>query len=626
VVITWTPGESANTHDVYFGTNLDDVNNATVAVDPAGVYQGRQDLAAYTVDESLGFGQSYYWRIDEVNSALENTVFKGEVWRFTIEPYAYPIENVTVTASSAQDDTLGPEKTIDGSGLNELDQHSSLGTDMWLSGMGDPEPTLQYAFDKAYKLHEMWVWNSNRDIESFIGMGAKDVIVEYSTDGAAWTVLEGASQFNQAPGNSAYTANTIVAFAGAMAQFVKITITGSHGISPQQGLSELRFLYIPTSARAPEPLDSSTTASTTVELAWRAGREAASHQVLLGTSANDLALLETSTEASVKLTALNYDTTYFWQVLEVNDTEDPAACAGPVWSFAMPAYGIVDDFDQYDDDCKRIFFAWLDGLGHNGGDDIDDCDVVPYNGNGNGSIVGNASSPFAERTIVYSGSQSMPLAYDSAVSETTIALDAQDWTASSIQSLSLYFRGAPGNTGQLYVKINNSKLAYDGSPDDLQRGAWIPWNIDLSGVAGNLQTVTSLTIGIEGASAQGMIYIDAIRLYAQLGEIIIPVMPDTANLVAHYPLDGDYQDASGNNRHGTALVVGDGPIFEPGATGQALNLNVAGQYVEITGYQGIVADRSDPDNPVQQPFTVACWINTTDNGSLVTWAVVIPLV
>ena len=613
-VLSWRAGESAaatNGHIVHFGENFSDVNDAM-----DGIAQDDNTFDAGRLD----FGKTYYWRVDEVNGAPDNTVFKGEVWNFTVEPFAYPVENITVTASSAQDGTLGPEKTIDGSGLNELDQHSSLGTDMWLSGMGDPEPTLQYAFDKAYKLHEMWVWNSNRDIESFIGMGAKDVIVEYSTDGAEWTVLEGTSQFNQAPGNATYTANTIVAFNGALAQFVKITITSGHGISPQQGLSELRFLYIPTSARAPEPADSATTESTAVELAWRAGREAASHQVLLGTSADDLTLVHTTTEARTKLTALDYATTYFWQVKEVNDAEDPAAYAGPIWSFSTPAYGTVDDFDQYDDDCNRIFFAWLDGLGHNGGEDIDDCDIAAYNGNGTGSIVGNAHSPFAEKTIVHSGSQSMPLAYDSGVSETTIELDVQDWTASGIQSLSLYFYGAPGNTGQLYAKINNSKVSYDGSASDLQRGAWMPWNIDLSGVAGNLQAVTSLTIGIEDATAPGMIYVDDIRLYPQIGEIILPVMPDTANLVGYYPLDGDYQDASGHNRHGTAITVADGPVFVPGITGQALNLNVTGQYVDIPGYQGIVADRKDPDNPVQQAFTIACWINTTSaEGSLVTW-------
>ena len=38
VVLSWTPGEFAEQHDVYFGAGLDDVNNATATVDPAGVY------------------------------------------------------------------------------------------------------------------------------------------------------------------------------------------------------------------------------------------------------------------------------------------------------------------------------------------------------------------------------------------------------------------------------------------------------------------------------------------------------------------------------------------------------------------------------------------------------------
>ena len=63
------------------------------------------------------------------------------------------------------------------------------------------ESWIQYEFVKAYKLHEMWVWNSNQLIESFIGFGAKDVTVEASIDSTEWTVLEGAVRFNQAPGH-----------------------------------------------------------------------------------------------------------------------------------------------------------------------------------------------------------------------------------------------------------------------------------------------------------------------------------------------------------------------------------------------------------------------------------------
>ena len=58
VVIEWTPGEFANRHDVFFGASLDDVNTATATVDPAGVYQGRQDVSSYAVGGGLDFGQT----------------------------------------------------------------------------------------------------------------------------------------------------------------------------------------------------------------------------------------------------------------------------------------------------------------------------------------------------------------------------------------------------------------------------------------------------------------------------------------------------------------------------------------------------------------------------------------
>ena len=95
---------------------------------------------------------------------------------------------------------MSAQKTVDGSGLNELDQHGSIATDMWTSAAGDPAPWIQYEFDMAYKLDKMLVWNSNQLIETFVGIGARDVVIEYSLDGIEWTVLEGATLLNQAPG------------------------------------------------------------------------------------------------------------------------------------------------------------------------------------------------------------------------------------------------------------------------------------------------------------------------------------------------------------------------------------------------------------------------------------------
>ena len=85
---------------------------------------------------------------------------------------------------------MGPENTVNGSGLDASDQHSTEPRQMWMSTGVQPN-WIQYQFDKVYKLSEMWVWNSNQMIESFVGFGAKTVTIEYSVDGITWTALAG---------------------------------------------------------------------------------------------------------------------------------------------------------------------------------------------------------------------------------------------------------------------------------------------------------------------------------------------------------------------------------------------------------------------------------------------------
>jgi hypothetical protein len=591
VVLSWAAGEFAVKHDLYLGTDFDDVNDAGIDSDlmvSLGQSDTRYDAGI------LDFGQVYYWRVDEVNAAPDNTVFRGDVWRFTVEPFSIPLEMMTATASSSNTANMGPDKTINGIGLNELDQHSTEPAQMWLSGMGDATPWIQYAFDKAYKLHEMWVWNSNQLIESFVGIGTRDVVIETSIDGAVWSVLEGATLFNQATGTADYTANTRIDFAGAMARYVRITIMGGYGMLPQYGISEVRFLYVPSFAREPQPADGEVIGAANVTLSWRAGRDSETHQVHLGTDPENLDLIGTTTEAGYAAQGLDYGTTYYWSISEVNEAEVVQSHAGDIWSFSTPDYGIVDGFDLYDDSCQRIFFAWEDGLGHNGGTEIDDCAVPPSNGNGGGSIVGNAQAPFAEQTIVHAGTQSMPLEYDNAFgpSETTLALDGQDWTASRVQTLSLYFYGQAGNSGQLYVKINNSKLSYDGEAADITRPQWVAWNIDLSALNG-LQNVTSLTIGIDGSNAAGMLYIDSIRLYPQRDE------PGDIELLY---LDNFETDTAGNYRYSDSY--GSGGSFD--VSGGTLNINAA------SGNTATVMTSDTVDFMVGQTVTVQAPARSAD--------------
>jgi hypothetical protein len=174
----------------------------------------------------------------------------------------------------------------------------------------------------------------------------------------------------------------------------------------------------------------------------------------------------------------------------------------------------------------------------------------------------------------------MPLKYDNTAKSFSEAVrtfaTAQNWTASGIKSLSLYFRGAADNGGQLYVKINSTKVAYSGNAGDLAKASWTVWNIDLSTVSG-LNKVTSLTIGIEGAGSKGIVYIDDIRLYPLTPAYITPVDPGKTNLVALYTLDGNANDSSGKGNNGT---VNGTALWVPGKTNQALQFNGTSTYVD----------------------------------------------
>ncbi|MHC4520830.1 MAG: LamG-like jellyroll fold domain-containing protein, partial [Planctomycetota bacterium] len=427
VTLEWTAGEFAVTHDVYLGTVFDDVNNASRS-NPLDVLvsEGQSD-AAYTSDAVLTFGETYYWRIDEVNGAPDNTIFKGEVWSFTVEPFAYAVADVVATSNGTSDAGVGPERAVDGSGLNENDEHSTVAADMWLTVPGADPLQVQYEFDGVYKLHEMLVWNYNVQFELMLGFGLKDVTVEYSENGADWTAL-GDVQLAQATARADYAANSAVAFGGVAARSVRMTVNSGYGPMGQFGLSEVRFMFIPVQAREPQPADGEVEVLVGTTLGWRAGREAVTHDVYLGTDPEALAMVDSVSEASYAPSDLQFGTMYYWQIVEVNEAEAVSSWAGDVWDFTAQAFAVIDDMESYDDEDNRIYDAWLDGFV-----------------NGTGSTVGYFEAPFAEKTIVNSGSQSMPLEYDNSVapfySEAELDLGSADWTTNGADTLRLFVAG-----------------------------------------------------------------------------------------------------------------------------------------------------------------------------------------
>jgi len=586
VTLSWQAGPYAATHDLYLGTTFADVNTASTAK-PVGVLASQGQTGTSFTPGRLELGKTYYWRVDEVNKAPDQTVFKGDVWSFTTEPVAYPIKNILATTNATSDPNAGLENTVNNSGVNANDQHSTQSGDMWLGSPTGGEPIwLQYEFDRVYKLHELLVWNYNAEFEQFLGFGIKDVTLEYSADGVDWTVF-GDVQFAQGPGQSDYAANTTVDFHGVAAQYVRLSVNSGWGTGTKCGLSEIRFSYFPVQAREPQPSDRATDVAVDTPLVWRAGRDAVTHNVYFGKDPDGLELVETTSEASFVPGALDMETTYYWRVDEVNEAELDQVWQGDVWTFSTPKYVVVDDFESYnDDDGNRIYQVWRDG-----------------EANGTGSLVGHLDSPFAEQVIVRSGKQSMPLFYNNtgvATAEAEYAL-SQNWTTSGIQSLSLYVYGDPNNTGQLYLKINDTKIAYD-HPADVKKPEWQVWNIDLSAVAGNLSKVTMLTIGMEGAGASGVLYIDDIRLYPKTPTLIVPVQPGTAGLVACYPFDGNVKDSSGKGNDGTLVRE---PKWVPGKIGQAMDFDGMRDFVEVP-------DSASLD--IADAITMAAWLNPRSTG------------
>jgi hypothetical protein len=503
-ILQWTAGPWAAAHDVYLGTVFADVNSADRS-NPKGVLVSQGQTGNAYAPAGLQYGKTYYWRVDEVNAPPSTKVFKGRVWSFTVEPYAYKITGVTATASST-DPTSNVQNAANGVGLNAGDGHVTSIAETWLSSRtATGAQWIQFAFGRTYKLHQMWIWNHNNEFESYVGFGIKDAKIEYSTNGTDWTTL-GDYQFARAPGTPNYAHNTTIDLSGILASHVRITAKSTWGGNSQCGLSEVRFLYIPVWAHNPAPAAGAGDVSLNPTLSWRAGREAVSQQIYFGT---DSAAVTNGTGSAIATAASSYTpspltlgTTYYWKVNEVNQAGTPGVWTGDVWNFTTSAFLLVDDMESYNDkEGTAVFNTWADG----------------YNTSTNGALVGNAQPPYNETTIIHGGRQSMPFSYGNvataAMSEATRTFGTgQDWTVSGIKTLVIYFRGVATNTAaQLYVKVNGTRIDYPGSTADLLATTWKQWNVDLTGVS-NLKAVKTLTLGVTG-SVTGLLYFDDIRLY-----------------------------------------------------------------------------------------------------------------
>jgi len=204
----------------------------------------------------------------------------------------------------------------------------------------------------------------------------------------------------------------------------------------------------PPEASWPNPIDGATEIRIDPVLRWEPGKYANSHELYFGTDSEavkDATIASPEYKGSNTLGDENYDpgklaweATYYWRVDEVNSVNPDSPWVGSVWSFTTGDFLTIDDFEEYTDDDtvgEALWQHWIDGFG------------VP----GNGAQVGYLLPPYAERTIVHGGLQSLPLFYDNTAgvtnSEATLTLTSvRDWTEEGVVDLSLWFRGLPAST------------------------------------------------------------------------------------------------------------------------------------------------------------------------------------
>ena len=557
--LSWEKGLGTLFHVVYFGESFDEVNDATT---------GGWMVADAVYDPGpMELQKTYYWRVDEFDGRATH---EGDVWSFaTIPPIEIADPNLLGwwTLHEGEGTTV-----VDWSGHGH---HGTLrGNPQWVDGalafdgqndyVSVPLDVSETAYAAALRFKTT---NGNCGLMAVVDsdLGANNDRHIYLTNGnlkiRLWDTeeIETAGR-NLADGRWHHVVYTYGAPVGGQKLYVdgvlgasgskdasdfdwqqRINIGYSHDASRRffegvlenvrvydKALSEEEVQQLmrgdPLLAWDPAPQHEATVdIRDATALGWSAGDTAASHDVYFGT---DRSAVTTADRDAAEYQGGQPGTSfalaglvrigggdYYWRIDEVE--ANGTVHVGNVWKFTVPPYLIVDDFESYTNEPgERVFQIWIDGWG------FSPDAVFPdgHPGNGTGALIGYdpLMGNIMETTIVNSPGRSMPLQYDNTAApgysetERTFA-PAQNWTVEGVTTVVVHFRGDAANTGQLYVKINGTKVPYNGDSADIASTEWIAWEIDLASVGVNLTSITTLTIGIEGGDT-GIVYVDDIRL------------------------------------------------------------------------------------------------------------------
>lgn len=461
--VSWSAGDFATSHDVYFSDNFDDVNESA-----ADAFVGNQTLTYFVAGfpgfpypEGLEPGTTYYWRIDEVNPDDPNSPWRGPIWNFSVAPRTAYNPDPADGAESVDPDVLLSWTPGFGSKLHTVyigDDYDQVSN----ATGGSPQGATVYKPD-TLDTEKVYYWR----VDEF------DAVETYTGD--IWSFSTPGAVGSPKPANGAVD--------------VKMTTMLSWAASDSAASHDV---YVGTSEDA-------------VRNADKASPEYKTNNAL-GAESYDPGKLE-------------WHTTYFWRIDEVDDQGNTSK--GPLWTFTTADFIAVDDFEEYTDndaDGEAIWQNWIDGFGVDENGAQAGYLMPPYaeQKNVHGGL---QSMPLmydnAAGAAAYSEA-TLTLSYPRDWTENNVSALVLWYRGTGNNAAEPLFVSVANTGGSAVTIVNddaNAALA----------GSWTRWVIQLQSVADqgiNLTDVNTIAVGLgtrEGAmttaGGTGTVYFDDIALY-----------------------------------------------------------------------------------------------------------------
>jgi hypothetical protein len=507
ILLRWTAGAGAIEHHVYLHEN------------PMAVLGRDPDADRGTVEDpnfspgQLEYNTEYFWMVDEFDGT---DTHQGDVWAFT---------------------TVGP---TNGAKAEYFNNTSLAGNPVLVRidpkidfdwGTNSPDPLVNTEFSVRWTaelevpVDDTYTFYTISDDNARLWVEGQLLIDNWDSDNA-WAI-EGAASIYLKAGWASVRMEFFDEAGDAIAQ-----LKWQSSTIPRQIISP-GVLSIPVRATTPNPSSGYAEVVTTPVLEWSAGDNAAQHDIYFGTDYNEVAQADATaaniyqgsqdldnTEFVPAGVPLDWNTTYYWRIDEVNDANPDSPWIGKVWSFTVGNFLVLEDFEDYSDyPPDEVWNTWLDGYEN------------PLNGSSAGYPDPDfvAGEHYLEDVVVRSGLWSMPVFYDNStapISEVTRTFDSSDrnWTRDDVVTLTLFYRGDPNNASEPMFVVVDDVIVENGNANAALTTDWTRWDIPLQTLSEqgvNLSNVRSMTIGFghkanpASGGGAGHVFFDDIRLYRE---------------------------------------------------------------------------------------------------------------